>query len=418
MVRLIRIMMILLCFGLLLIAGLIAGTSVSHSAEIEERMEFLAGANQLDLLQVTDENGVSLYDGDFSENEITRLSTFHLLGDQNGSLPGAVLTQVGDHPVISKFTGYHPENLQVRLTIDLDLQNAAYSLLTGQGAAGAVVVLNYRLGEVVAMTSTPSVDAANPGVYQEGAFLSKAQSAYAPGSTMKTVTAAAALEKNTAGARQFTYTCVGADEYATCIGGVAHGEQTLDQILRNSCNCGIGALARSLLTPEEFNEYVKAFRLLDGEIPVDYPSQQGTVDAAEDLTWSAVGQAKDLVTPVGMCAFYGAIANGGVLVDPHVFASTEAQSASLMKAETAGYLCQTLAAVAENGGISCGAFGKTGTAEVDGGEPHSWFVCCLTGEEVPPYAIAVFLEHGGSSDAAVKLLADYVNGSIAKGGAA
>ena len=418
MVRIMRIMLILLCFCLLLFAGLIAGTSVSHSAEIEERMEDLAGANLLDSLRVTDRNGVPLYDGDFSENEITRLSTFHVLGDQNGSLPVAVLSQVRNHPVISKFTGYHPEDIQVRLTIDLDLQNAAYSLLANQGAAGAVVVINYRLGEVVAMTSTPSVDAFNPGVYQEGAFLSKAQLAYVPGSTMKTVTAAAALEKNAAAAKEFTYNCLGADEYATCIDGVAHGEQTLAQILRNSCNCGIGALARSLLTPEEFNGYATAFCLLNGKVPVDYPSQEGMVDATEDLTWSSVGQSKDLVTPVGMCAFYGAIANDGILVDPHVDGRTEAGSTSLMKAETAEYLSQTLAAVAKDVGISCGAFGKTGTAEVDGGEPHSWFVCCLTGDEVPPYAIAVFLEHGGSSDAAVKLLADFVNGSIAKGGAA
>lgn len=410
MVKKAKALLIALGVILILFALLLISVMSKHSDELDAYLRSYAAADHYRNITIADRSGATIYDGGFSDDSSTRLSTFHIIGDQNGSLPSSILTKEQDNPLeISRLNGYRPSQTELQLTIDLPLQIGAYTLLQNHDYNGAIVVMDYTTGEVLAMVSTPSVDVLDPEDFEAGAFLCKATTAYAPGSTMKAVTAAAVLEKNTAAAEAFTYDCTGADSYASCYQTTAHGVQHLDAILAHSCNCGTGAIARTMLLPDELNRYVQNAHLLDADIICDYDCQSGNIDANIDLTWSAIGQSADLVTPVGMCAFYSAIANDGIMISPHLFSDSEPEEKRIMRTDTARYISDALIPVAAGTDVACAAFGKTGSAEVEGADAHSWFVCSLMDENAPTYTIAVFLENGGGAYYAKPLLAEFTN---------
>ena len=146
------------------------------------------------------------------------------------------------------------------------------------------------------------------------------------------------------------------DDYARCADTTAHGAQHLRDILIHSCNCGIGAFARTLLAPEELNEFALSAHLLASDIPSDFPGQaSGTLDAEDDLTWSAIGQSTDLLTPISLCAFYAAIANQGVWIAPHLLTETEPVGECIIARSTAQYLVDAMTPVAANAGIASAA---------------------------------------------------------------
>lgn len=417
MVRKAKVLLIILVAILLLFTALVIGVMRRHSEELDAYLRDYAAIDRYRNITITDRSGTLIYDGSFSDDTVTRLSTFHIVGDQNGSLPSSILAKEQDKPVeISILNGYQPSQTELQLTIDLPLQNGAYTLLQNHGCNGAIIVMDYTTGELLTMVSTPSVDVLEADTFEAGAFLCKATTAYPPGSTMKAVTAAAVLEKNGAAAKTFTYYCTGADGYARCYQTTAHGEQHLDSILSHSCNCGTGAIARTMLLPEELNRCAQNTHLLDADIIRDFDCQPGNIDANDDLTWSAIGQSTDLVTPVGMCAFYSSVANGGIMVSPHLFSDTETEQTRIMRPDTAQYISGALIPVAAGTDVGCTAFGKTGSAEVEGADAHSWFVCSLTDENAPTYTIAVFLENGGGAYYAKLLLAEFTNLYILGGG--
>lgn len=417
MVKKAKALLIALGVILILFAFLLISVMSKHSDELNAYLRSYAAVDHYRNIKIADRSGTTIYDGGFSDDSSTRLSTFHIIGDQNGSRPSSILAKEQDKPLeISRLTGYRPSQTELQLTIDLPLQIGAYTLLQNHDYNGAIVVMDYTTGEILAMVSTPSVDVLDPEDFEAGAFLCKATTAYAPGSTMKAVTAAAVLEKNTAAAEAFTYDCTGADSYASCYQATAHGVQHLDTILSHSCNCGTGAIVRTMLLPDELNRYVQNAHLLDADIICDFDCQSGNIDANDDLTWSAIGQSADLVTPVGMCAFYSAIANDGIMVSPHLFSDTEMEEKRIMCTDTARYISDALIPVAASTDVACTAFGKTGSAEVEGADAHSWFVCSLMDENAPTYTITVFLENGGGAYYAKLLLAEFTNLYILGGG--
>ena len=62
--------------------------------------------------------------------------------------------------------------------------------------------------------------------------------------------------------------------------------------------------------------------------------------------------------------------------------------------------------------LPCRAFGKTGTAQLNDTDSHSWFVCSLVDEDAPPYTVLSFLERGGTSLNAKDVTLDFVNDYI------
>ena len=139
-------------------------------------------------------------------------------------------------------------------------------------------------------------------------------------------------------------------------------------------------------------------------------------DNLSDLVWSGVGQSQVLVTPMHMAMIAGAVANGGVMVEPKLVEriqnplgiTTHTRSVTtyrqVMNTSTAQTIAQAMYQAVTSGTATRAAIpghivcGKTGSAEVsdDKSVPtHAWFVGFLA-EEEHPYCVAVVVEHGGS----------------------
>ncbi|MBA4180537.1 MAG: hypothetical protein C0506_08115 [Anaerolinea sp.] len=316
--------------------------------------------------------------------------------------------------------------LDVRLTIDPAIQRAAASALGSR--KGAVVALDPRNGEVLAMASVPTYD---PGALSEdGEALLKdpdsplvnraTQGLYPPGSTFKAVTATSLLE-NKVVAPDTMVTCkdqVVIDGFPVQCDNVRQGPGTYP--FKNAFTFSVNAIFaeqgvklgwdRLLATATRFG--------FGSRLPFTLPTAATQVHSPEAkltktlLASTAFGQGEILATPLQMAAVASAIANGGVLASPHLGLSALDDNrvverlgpdaeARVMTAEVARTLRDFMVSVIDNGqaagvaiqGVSVG--GKTGTAEVSsGGASHAWFIAFAPAED-PVIAVAVVVEQGG-----------------------
>jgi len=281
------------------------------------------------------------------------------------------------------------------LTIDRDMQFLAESELqtaiTESGSrSGTIIIMNPGNGDILAMASYPSFD---PNTYFEvddaSLLINPAISQqYEPGSIMKVLTIASALEKGTV-SPQDTYVDQGSIE----IGGrmienwdrQAHGVVDMTQILVQSLN--VGAATVSLrMGPSDFYSMFRAFGMarptgidLQGEA-------SGTMYIPGDENWSesnlgtnSFGQGI-AVTPLQMLTAISAIANDGLMMQPHVVRQIidgdlvqTSQPSALgrpISAETADIVTNMMVAVVRDGldgNASVPGYtiaGKTGTAEI------------------------------------------------------
>jgi len=307
--------------------------------------------------------------------------------------------------------------VKLNLTVDAALNRTAYEAMAGR--KGAVLVSNYKTGELLCHVSTPSIDPLNAEEEpSDGAYINRCFSAaFTPGSTMKLITAAAAIE-NIPDIFSRTFYCEGEYEVAgvtiTCSG--THYTQTFEQALANSCNVAFAQIAIMLgqdTMKQYFGDYgflnthdIDGIATIAGSYPMDFVGDP-------ELGWSGVGQSTDLVCPFSMLRYVSAIANGGELVTPHIIADKEYSGTQLVKAETAYTLAQMMSynvSAHYDGannfpGLNIAA--KTGTAETGNGLSHSWFVGFLNDSE-HPYAFVVFIENGGGGLSAAGQVANVI----------
>lgn len=407
--------------ALLLALALLFGTGVyvwrfAHS--YRQWINFSANENlfqngTLALGTVTDRNGVVLAavsDGKrvFADSAATRTACLHAVGDAAGNIGTGALTAFADRLTgYSLLTGATSQGGgTVTLSLDERLNRMAWNALAGR--RGAVLLMNYKTGELLCMVSSPSYDP-NVGfdatnTWYEGVWLNRCLSAaYTPGSVFKLVTLAAAVEHiRDLDARRFTCTgSVTVDGNELVCSGV-HGEQTVEQALANSCNCAFAELSLEL-GGETLRQYAERFGLTRQLQVSGIWTAAGRFEASPagsaDLAWSGIGQSTDLVSPVALLRLVAAIANGGTAREPSLLHGVSGGSARLMRADTA----QRLAAMMHYNVVSSyGAWNfpnldlcaKTGTAEVGDGTSHAWFAGFLN-DAAHPYAFAVIVEHGG-----------------------
>jgi penicillin-binding protein A len=349
---------------------------------------------------------------------------------------------------------YDPKDLQ--LALSWDLQRAAVRALGDR--RGAVVMLDPRNGEVLALASTPVYDAsaiANPDTGEATFEALKADKdqpllpratlgRYVPGSVFKIVTAIAGL-----GSRSITPQTSYAEQPAAEQDGLrvqgfrirdGHhpdtGDRPLDLIEATEVSCNIYFALTGLRTGGA--DLVKYADLLgfDAPIPFDLPTAVsqvtngsgnqpgGFVDDVE-LANASYGQAETFVTPLQMALVAATVANQGELMRPRLVTALigkggtrqigpesirrvidPADAAAITQAMTQaveGPLGQHFTTGAKVPGITTA--GKSGTAELGGkGEPHSWFIGFAPAEQ-PTIAIAVLVEQGGRGAAAAAPIA-------------
>lgn len=202
-------------FSLLLALGLIFGLCVFAGRLLRNGEDWvMLRANQsvfhngaLDRGRVTDcndkllaaaGNGVYYY----ADDETVRKASLHAVGDFGGNIGSGAITvfnqKLAGYSLINGVASMEGKGGTVRLSIDANLNAVAYQALGGR--RGAVLVMNYKTGEILCMVSAPSYDPANPpdlsAPAYEGAFINRGLGAtFVPGSVFKLVTLAAAIEQ-------------------------------------------------------------------------------------------------------------------------------------------------------------------------------------------------------------------------------
>jgi cell division protein FtsI (penicillin-binding protein 3) len=282
------------------------------------------------------------------------------------------------------------------LTIDLAIQNAVERELAAvvereKAPGGAIVVIDPRDGAVLAIASSPTYDPARVGSANAEALRDRAISwTYEPGSTMKAITVAAALDKGviTPSTSYEDRGCMTIGGRTLCNAGFrSYGLTNVTQILARSQNAGAVFVADKL-GAADLNAYVHAFGF-GQRTGVDLAAETGGIvrPLAEwypvDLGTISFGQGLS-VTPLQLASAYAAIANGGTLYRPYVVASRrdadgEHRTAPVavrrvISEETAATLRTMLTATVDIGIANAAALkgysvaGKTGTAQIPSDE--------------------------------------------------
>lgn len=290
----------------------------------------------------------------------------------------------------------------VKVTLDIEMQRAAENAYGG--TTGGAVVIDPKNGDLLAVVSSSPFDPNNyVGVPDIAPFNRALSGTYPPGSSMKVVTASAALDTGTVKASS---TVTGPKEYK----GVHNfesgefGSISFATATQNSVNTAFAQIAEEL-GAKSMSKYAEAFGFnskpsmpLDAATP-SYPFPESLTD----LMWSSIGQAQVLATPLQMATVAATVANDGVRMEPRILKSDPVDGERAMSKKSARTMT-TLMEMVVTGGTGTAAnlgtpsvAGKTGTAEVsiDGGiKNHAWFVCFAPSDD-PEVAVAVVSELGG-----------------------
>ena len=320
----------------------------------------------------------------------------------------------------STFLPDRAEGNDVVLTIDSGVQEAAVAALGGR--KGAVVVMDAQTGALLALVSEPTFDAntldqsfpqltENPNQ----PLLNRAtQGLYPPGSTIKVLTAAAAIDTGSI-QPDTEVECIG--EYVVdgfpieCVRG--EGRFSFLEAFENSVNAVFAQVAVERIGWAGFTAYANDIGFgTDLGMEIDTSSSRlhnpGTTESDVLLANTGFGQGELLVTPLQMAVLAATVGNGGVRPTPYLISEIREQDGEVLerfRPDDAGRVFS--AQTAETMGMMMDAatpgsviWGKTGTAETPTGEDHSWWIGFGPGNS-PRYVIAVIVENAGfGSDAA------------------
>jgi len=227
--------------------------------------------------------------------------------------------------------------------VETDLAKAVQE---NEAQSGTVVVLNAKTGAVVAMAGYPTFDPNNYGQYynqmgclhtEQVYFNPALYCAYEPGSTMKAVTMAAALDQGliTPDTTLQDNGCITySDAPEVCNWeDLAYGKETMTQVLIHSANVGASYVAHNILGVDRYYPYLERFGF-GQPTGIDGPEQAGSYRqpcghgwspcssdwTMSDLTRQAFGQSIE-ATPIQVAQLYETIANGGVMMQPYLVAS-------------------------------------------------------------------------------------------------
>lgn len=378
----------------------------------------------------------------------------------------------------------------VVLTIDANLQEITENALAANiekirtggfgkvydAEGGSAVVMNVNTGEILAMASYPDYE---PELYYKGITQSKLdeynaghnvlfraiQSAYAPGSTFKMITAVAALESGVTTVSEKIndngpYPLEGAQKLPACWYfneyGRGHGLLNVVGALEKSCNYYFYEVANRMGI-DTLEKYARFFGI-GSKTGVELSSENaGTVASRENLkeltgdSWTtghtlnaAIGQGINNVTPLQMAKYISMIANGGkkinttivkdiILSNGTYVAHSEIEEFVNKKLnipedttedfeiseETIKAVLQGMLSVTDDaGGTAYQVFqdfniqvgGKTGSAEAENNKVHAWFVGFAPFND-PEIAVVVMVENGGhgyyTAEVVREIIAEY-----------
>jgi len=331
----------------------------------------------------------------------------------------------------------------VTTTLDRRIQEAAERALGD--AAGAVVVMDPRNGDLLAMASTPTFDSSRfTGPIERDEWLrlvrdpqypllNRALRAYAPGSVFKLVVAAAALQEG----------LIAPSDKLPCPASMTIGNRTLrnwkredvgpidlERAIATSCNTFFYRLGLKVGI-DRIARHARAFgfgqatgiMLGDEKVGLIPMAARGSLTRTwlpGDTANVAIGQGRLLVTPLQVARFMAAIANGGILWRPRLVQHIDTARETVLSVppEVNGrvalapvvlaVLRRSLWAAVNDGGTGAAArspdlsvAGKTGTAQIvrgsdsSKGQDHAWFAGYAPADD-PQVVVVVLVERGGT----------------------
>lgn len=286
-----------------------------------------------------------------------------------------------------------PEALNVRLTLDIDLQYFAQRELekavqTTGARAGTVIILDPQTFAVLALAHSPTFDPNNPKSVADEVRRDPAISdPYEPGSTLKVLLAAAALDMNVVRPEDQIFCELGHYQVGkyTIHDHHPYGWLSFAQVLQHSSNIGAAKVGERL-GKETYQKYLRGFGL-GQKTGIDLPAESpGLLAPVKDwsrinLVTASFGQGV-AVTPLQLVSAYAALANDGVFMRPYVvqevlnadgkvvMANSPQRLWQVVRSDTAHRLLQLLEKVVEKEGTGWRAriagvrvAGKTGTSQ-------------------------------------------------------
>lgn len=322
---------------------------------------------------------------------------------KGGTVEALVQTDNADRPIFDSILKRQPyrgdQCKTIELTIDGNIQFIVEQALDEAVVANrpesvTAIVMNPKSGEVLAMASRPSFNPNNFDDYPKDTWRNHAVSSiYEPGSTFKSVVAAAALQENAVTPYQVFvdpgYIMV-SERRIQNWNGESFGTVTFTDVVKNSLNTGFAYIGLQL-GADKLTKYAKLFGFGE-ETGIELPGEEAGIlfdpdDMRDsDIATMSIGQSI-AVTPLQLISAVSAIANDGILMRPYIvkavrnadgsyFETTQPKSVrQAIDSVTSKTLVGLLEQVVATGGGQKAAVkgyriaGKTGTAEkirVDG----------------------------------------------------
>jgi len=280
------------------------------------------------------------------------------------------------------------------LTIDEGLQYIAEKELDAamarwQASAATVIMMDPFTGEILALANRPSYDANNAAYAKDFERRNRAiTDCYEPGSTFKIIVGTAAIEERIVKLSTKFDCSKGAVSVGNSVIHDAHkqGVLTFKEVIQKSSNVG-SAMIGMKLGKERVYKYAKRFGFGE-KTGIDLPGEVSGWIRPPRKWWSgsigavSIGQ-EVAVTPLQVVRAYSVIANGGILVAPHVvseirspagivvYSFNSSENKAVISKKTAEIFKDILKTVSEEGGTGEGAAvegnkvaGKTGTAQM------------------------------------------------------
>ena len=355
--------------------------------------------------------------------------------------------------------------LSLVLTIDNDLQNFAMRAFP-DGIKGAVIVSDVRTGGILAYISKPEYDPnifmrrISPEIWADLNNVNKPMldrvihATYPPGSVFKPITAGLGLQKNIVQRDTRLSSCIGGfqvgNRFFRCWDHDGHGRTNVVEALMVSCDVYFYDLSLSLPL-DEFKEYAVQSHL-GVKTGIDLPNERNGF--FPDTQWYrqtfgqnigiqghkvnlSIGQGEILTSPIQMHAYYAAIANDGIWIQPYLLKQTVGRGiltrdeVEKVEKRSLPFSPQDLRTIQDGLYAVCNApkgtarsvqvpgarsFGKTGSAENSMGKTtHAWFSGYIVTDK-PEIAVTVFMENAGGGGAMAAPVArqifDYYMGNI------
>lgn len=368
---------------------------------------------------------------------------------------------VGEYEDKSKIPAEPGSNLT--LSIDNDLQIACIQALD-TFCCGAIVAMDPRNGEILAMTSFPGYDAnIFSSVIPESLWneirddtthplLNRPlKGLYPPGSTVKFVGVGAGLEEGVISENSKLKPCLGGYQFGNrffrCWLERGHGSLNAAHTLEQSCDVYMYQLGLKLGV-DKLSEYYRdcGFGIKTG---VDLPEEAKGLNPNTEYydirygkrKWTlglvlnnSIGQGELLVTPLQLARFFCGLANNGIVYRPHIvkkilsydnketIVQPEIAFTLPFSDNTLRILYEGLTLVVEgehgtakrlkNDDYSIG--GKTGTSQNPHGENHSWFAAVAPLENPEIVVVAIVENSGHGSDIAAPIVGKIIKSYMTK----